>query len=65
MSCANQALSVESFAREQGRHEREVTRVPTEIDRGMARLGIASTGVRMDGLFRTQQEYLASWTHGT
>jgi adenosylhomocysteinase len=65
VSFANQALSVEDLVREQGRLERKVTRVPAGTDRGMAWLGIASTGVRVHGLVRRPQEYLASWTNGT
>ena len=35
------------------------------IDRDIARLKLASMGVRIDELTPRQQEYLASWTHGT
>jgi adenosylhomocysteinase len=65
MSFANQALSVEHLAREGRRLERKVYRVPIEIDRGIARLKLQSMGVRIDTLTPRQQEYLASWTHGT
>jgi adenosylhomocysteinase len=65
MSFANQALSVEHLIREQGRLENRVYRVPIHIDREIARLKLASMGVRIDELTPRQQEYLASWTHGT
>jgi len=42
-----------------------VHRVPIQIDREIARLELASMGVRIDELTPRQQEYLASWTHGT
>ena len=65
MSFANQALSVEHLIREKGRLESRVYRVPIHIDREIARLKLASMGVRIDELTPRQQEYLASWTHGT
>jgi adenosylhomocysteinase len=45
------------------RHARE--RFTTEQNRDIARLKLASMGVRIDELTPRQQEYLASWTHGT
>jgi adenosylhomocysteinase len=65
MSFANQALSVEHLIREKGRLENRVYRVPIHIDREIARLKLASMGVRIDELTPQQREYLASWTHGT
>jgi adenosylhomocysteinase len=65
MSFANQALSVEHLVREGRRLEKKVYRVPLPIDREIARLKLASLGVRIDDLTARQQEYLASWTHGT
>jgi adenosylhomocysteinase len=65
MSFANQALSVEHLVRDGRSLERKVYRVPLAIDREIARLKLASMGVRIDELTPQQQEYLASWTHGT
>jgi adenosylhomocysteinase len=65
MSFANQALPVEHLIREKGRLESRVYRVPIHIDREIARLKLASMGVRIDELTPRQQEYLASSTHGT
>jgi len=39
--------------------------IPVLIDREIARLELASMDVRIDALTSRQQEYLASWTHGT
>jgi adenosylhomocysteinase len=65
MSFANQALSAEHLVKEGKRLERRVYRVPVAIDRDIARLKLASMGVHIDVLTAAQQEYLASWTHGT
>jgi adenosylhomocysteinase len=65
MSFANQALSVEHLVLEGKRLDRKVYGVPVAIDREIARLKLASMGVRIDELTPRQQEYLASWTHGT
>jgi adenosylhomocysteinase len=65
MSFANQALSVEHLVREGRRLERKVYRVPIQLDREIARLKLASMGVHIDALTAQQQDYLASWTHGT
>jgi adenosylhomocysteinase len=56
---------VEHLVVEGKRLERKVYRVPIAIDRDIARLKLASMGVRIDELTPRQQEYLASWTHGT
>ncbi|MBI2524826.1 MAG: adenosylhomocysteinase [Candidatus Rokubacteria bacterium] len=65
MSFANQALSAEHMARHAGSLERKVYRVPTDIDREIARLKLASMGVQIDVLTPEQEAYLSSWTHGT
>ncbi len=65
MSFANQALGVEFLI---GRHEtldRAVYPVPEAIDRAIARLKLASVGVRIDRLTPEQKKYLASWEMGT
>jgi adenosylhomocysteinase len=61
MSFANQALCVELLAREGDALERRVLPVPPEIDREVARLKLASLGVRIDELTAVQREYLTSW----
>jgi len=65
MSFANQALSAEYMAKTAGSLERKVYRVPTDIDREIARLKLASMGVEIDVLTSDQEAYLSSWTHGT
>ena len=65
MSFANQALSAEHMVKHGRTLERKVYRVPVDIDREIARLKLASMGVTIDDLTPAQQQYLASWTHGT
>jgi adenosylhomocysteinase len=65
MSFANQALSAEFMARRGRTLERRVYVVPTDIDREIAGLKLASMGVEIDDLTTEQSSYLASWRHGT
>ena len=61
MSFANQALCVEHLAREGSSLEHRVLPVPPQIDREVARLKLASLGVRIDELTAAQRDYLTSW----
>jgi adenosylhomocysteinase len=61
MSFANQALCVEHLAREGKALEPRVLPVPPQIDREVARLKLASLGVRIDELTTEQRAYLTSW----
>jgi adenosylhomocysteinase len=61
MSFANQALCVEHLAREGASLAPRVLPVPPEIDREVARLKLASLGVRIDELTEAQRAYLTSW----
>jgi adenosylhomocysteinase len=65
MSFANQALSVEYILRNHDRLSNTVHAVPGAIDREIARLKLAATGVRIDRLTAGQRKYLASWEMGT
>ncbi len=65
MSFANQALASEHVARDHAELEKRVYQVPEEIDREIARLKLASRGVRIDALTDAQEKYLASWDQGT
>jgi adenosylhomocysteinase len=65
MSFANQALAAEHMVREAASLERKVYPVPTEIDREIARLKLASKGIEIDSLTEKQEQYLASWDQGT
>jgi adenosylhomocysteinase len=65
MSFANQALSVEYILRNHDRLSNTVHPVPGPIDREIARLKLAATGVRIDRLTADQKKYLVSWEMGT
>ncbi len=65
MSFANQALAAEHVVRDHAELENRVYTVPEEIDREIARLKLASRGIRIDELTGVQEEYLASWDQGT
>ncbi|MFQ5989929.1 MAG: adenosylhomocysteinase [Candidatus Methylomirabilales bacterium] len=65
MSFANQALSIQYAVRHAGRLENRVYRVPPEVDAEVARLKLASMGVKIDALTAEQKRYLQSWESGT
>jgi len=65
MSFANQALCVEYMMKNSGNLEKTVYKVPTEIDKEIARLKLASEGIEIDTLTPEQDEYLHSWRMGT
>lgn len=65
MSFANQALSVEHLALNARRLRPDVYPVPAEIDQEIARLKLASMGIRIDELTEEQRAYLTSWESGT
>lgn len=66
MSFANQALTVEWLYRGGTKGlEKKVYRVPTEIDRQVAELKLASLGIKIERLTPQQEEYLRSWQAGT
>ena len=65
MSFANQALCAEYMVKNAKSLEKEVYGVPLEIDAEIARLKLASMGVKIDTLTPEQTEYLSSWQHGT
>jgi adenosylhomocysteinase len=65
MSFANQSLAVEWAFHHAGELEARVYDVPAEIDEEVARLKLASMGVRVDELTEAQRIYLRSWTAGT
>jgi len=63
MSFANQALCSEYVAK--NKLSVDVHTVPAEIDAEVARLKLASMGVRIDTLTPEQEKYLSSWQSGT
>lgn len=65
MSFANQALCVVYIAQQADTLGPGVYDVPQDIDREVARLKLASLGVRIDELTDEQRRYLASWETGT
>jgi adenosylhomocysteinase len=65
MSFANQALAAEHMVRNHESLEKKVYDVPREIDEEIARLKLASKGMRIDSLTEAQSKYLASWDQGT
>src|SRR5205085_739364 len=65
MSFANQALSAVYIADSSDKLEPGVYDVPEVIDKEVARLKLASLGVRIDQLTEEQRRYLASWDTGT
>jgi len=65
MSFANQALAAEFMVQNKGRLGRKVHGVPANIDQEIARLKLASMGVKIDTLTPLQKKYLSSWEMGT
>jgi adenosylhomocysteinase len=65
MSFSNHALSIDYLMAHGGELERRVYVVPDVLDRQIARLKLATLGVRIDDLSAEQERYLASWAEGT
>jgi adenosylhomocysteinase len=65
MSFANQAMAVEFIVKSRGKLAKKVYGVPPEIDQEIARLKLASMGVKIDNLTPLQKKYLNSWEMGT
>ncbi len=65
MSFANQALSAEYILKNHDKLDKDVYKVPDEIDKRVASLKLASMGIEIDVLTEEQVAYLSSWEHGT
>jgi adenosylhomocysteinase len=65
MSFANQALAVEYLIKNQGELENKVHVLPKEVDQNIAKLKLASMGVKIDELTPAMVEYMNSWEVGT
>ncbi len=65
MSFANQALCAEYILKNHQKLQKDVYKVPDEIDTEVARLKLKSMGVHIDELTSEQVRYLSSWEHGT
>ncbi|MBQ9954316.1 MAG: adenosylhomocysteinase [Eggerthellaceae bacterium] len=61
MSFANQALAAEYLYLHAGELENKVYNVPAEIDDGVARVKLATLGVKIDTLTEEQLAYMNSW----
>ncbi len=65
MSFANQALAAEYMVKNSKNLAKDVHGVPEDVDAEIARLKLASMGIKIDTLTDQQAEYLASWEMGT
>jgi adenosylhomocysteinase len=65
MSFANQALAAEYMVKNAASLEPGVYPVPADIDADIARLKLATMGIRIDTLTPQQATYLESWNEGT
>ncbi len=65
MSFANQALSLRYLVREGKNLEKRVYPVPQAIDEEIAKMKLASMGVKIDTLSPEQRKYLQDWEEGT
>ncbi|MBI2358985.1 MAG: adenosylhomocysteinase [Deltaproteobacteria bacterium] len=65
MSFATQALASEWAAKHRGQLKPQVYEVPKEVEDWVARLKLASMGIRIDNLTKQQEAYLSSWSIGT
>jgi len=65
LSFSDQALTAEYLVREAKNLKPGVHNVPTEIDKEVARMKLASMGGAIDVLTPAQELYLNSWEHGS
>ena len=65
LSFSDQALTAEYLVKEAKNLKPGVHNVPTEIDKTVARLKLASMGGAIDVLTPAQELYLNSWEHGS
>ena len=65
MSFANQALGAEYMVKNHATLGKQVYSIPAAIDAEIARLKLASMGIRIDRLTPAQEKYLAGWEEGT
>jgi adenosylhomocysteinase len=65
MSFANQTLAAGYLVKNASKLDNQVYSVPASIDNNIAKLKLASLGVKIDTLTREQKKYLASWEMGT
>ena len=65
MSFSNQALAVKWLVENKGKLENKVYKVPSEIDREVARRKLKAMGIKIDKLTKEQIKYMRGWKEGT
>lgn len=65
MSFATQALASEWAVKNRRKLKPQVYDVPVAVENWVAKLKLASMGIRIDTLTKEQEKYLSSWTVGT
>ena len=65
MSFSIQALGMEHLVKGHEALGAGVHRIPEDIDLEVARLKLATLGLKTDELTKAQRDYLAAWEHGT
>ena len=65
MSFATQALASEWAVKNKNNLTAKVYEVPAAVENWVAKLKLASMGIRIDSLTKDQEKYLSSWAHGT
>ena len=65
MSFANQFLSILRLAKEGKKLTPDVYEIPRTQDEEVARLKLASLGIKIDRLSEEQEKYLSGWEEGT
>jgi adenosylhomocysteinase len=65
MSFANQFLSILMLAKEGKKMKPDVYEIPRSQDEEVAKLKLASMGIKIDELTKEQHGYLSSWGEGT
>ncbi|MCK4809644.1 MAG: adenosylhomocysteinase [Candidatus Omnitrophica bacterium] len=65
LSFANQAFCCEYIVKNYRNMEKKVYKVPQNIDEKVARLKLATMGIKIDKLTEQQKKYLANWQQGT
>ena len=65
MSFANQVLAAKFLVDNYGKLQPRVYQLPVKFDQEIARLKLASMGIKIDRLTGEQKRYLSSWQEGT
>lgn len=65
MSFSIQALGMERLVTKLKSYKPGVHDIPHDIDQEVAKLKLATMGLKIDTLTKAQKEYLAGWEHGT